>query len=259
MPVLIYLSIAFGFGLCFGSFANVLIHRIPRKISLVSPGSACRACGSPVSFYDLIPVINWILLKGRCRHCKKSISLRYPLIEITCGLLFTGMAIVTPSLSAIFLSLFAFVLLVISIIDFDTQEIPDGLLIFAAIIGVCWVVLGHYSPYFPMAPGFIDAGLGILAGGLPLLLLDKLVLVLYKKDGFGYGDVKLMAVCGMFLGWRFTFVAFFFAFVTGGIYATVLLITGHAKRGEYIAFGPFLCAGVVAAIWLGQVFLSLFM
>jgi len=180
------------------------------------------------------------------------------LTEIICALLFAGMVLLTPSFSAVFLSLFAFILLTVSIIDWDTQEIPDKLLIFTALIGISWVAAGHFSTVFPMAPGFIDAGLGILAGGLPLFIVDKLVLALFKKDGFGYGDVKLMAVCGLFLGWRLIFAAFFFAFITGGVFATVLLLTGRAKRGEYIAFGPFLCAGVLIAIWFGQVFLGFF-
>ena len=169
------------------------------------------------------------------------------------------MVLLTPSLSAVFLGLLAFILLTVSVIDWDTQVIPDCLLIFAALLGVSWVVAGHFMARLPLAPGFIDAGLGILVGGLPLLVVDKLVLILFNKDGFGYGDVKLMAVCGLFLGWRLVLVAFFFAFITGGMYATALLITGRARRGEYIAFGPFLCAGVIAAIWFGQVFLGFFM
>jgi len=163
-----------------------------------------------------------------------------------------------PSLSAIFLSLFAFILLSVGIIDWDTGEIPDGLLIAATIIGVVWIVCGYISPLFSHAPGFNDAGLGILAGGLPLLVVDKLTIVLVKKDGFGYGDVKLMAVAGLFIGWQLVFIAFFIAFISGGIAATVLLITGRAKRGEYIAFGPFLCCGVITAIWFGQDILGCF-
>ena len=250
------LWIAFGLGLCFGSFANVLIYRLPRKISIVTPSSACPACNSRIAPYDLLPVISWILLKGRCRRCRKSISPRYPLIEITCAMLFVGMAIFTSTFSAIFLSALAFILLTVSIIDWDTQEIPDSLLVTAAFVGLCWVIAGHFSPLFPNAPGFIDAGLGILAGGLPLYIVDKLVLIIYKKDGFGYGDVKLMAVAGMFLGWRLIFVAFFFAFIVGGAYAAFLLATGRANRGEYIAFGPFLSGGIIAALWFGQVFLG---
>ena len=243
-------------GLCFGSFANVLVYRLPLSIGITTPPSACPACKSPIRFYDLLPILSWAWLKGRCRHCSASISPRYPLVEASCALLFTGMALYAPIACAIVLSLFAFLLTSIALIDADTQHIPDVLLAVTCIIGVGWVAAGHFAPYFPKAPGFISAVLGILAGGLPLLAVDRLVLTLFKKDGFGYGDVKLMAVCGLFLGWQLVLVAFFFAFITGGMYAAYLLITGRAKRGQYIAFGPFLCAGTVAALWFGQVFIS---
>ena len=243
-------------GLCFGSFANVLIFRLPRKISILSPPSACPACNCPIAIYDLLPIVSWILLKGRCRNCNEGISPRYPLIEITCSLLFVGMVLFTASLSAVFLSLFIFLLLTVSLIDRDTQEIPDVLPFVIALVGVGWVVAGHFSPLFPKAPGFISAVLGILAGGLPLFIVDKLVLAVFKKDGFGYGDVKLMAASGIFLGVQLIFVAFFIAFVTGGVYAAFLLSTGRARRGEYIAFGPFLCIGTVTALWFGQALLG---
>jgi len=162
------------------------------------------------------------------------------------------MILATGDLSLIFLCLLAFVLLVVSFIDADTQEIPDGPLIFAALVGIGFVVAGQFSCLFYHSPSIIGAGLGILVGGLPLLIIDRITLILFKKDGFGYGDVKLMAVCGMFLGWQLTLVAFFIAFITGGMYATFLLVSRRVRRGEYIAFGPFLCAGVIAAIWFGQ-------
>ena len=255
MPLIAWAALI---GLCFGSFANVLIFRLPRKISILSPPSACPACNCPIAPYDLIPILSWVLLKGRCRSCRKGISPRYPLTEFTCALLFVSMVLYTASLSAAFLSLFMFVLLTVSLIDWDTQEIPDALLLVAALTGIGWVVAGHFSSLFPKAPGFIYAGLGILAGGLPLFIVDRLVLALFKKDGFGHGDVKLMAVSGLFLGVRLIFVAFFIAFIIGGIYAVFLLITGRARRGDYIALGPFLCVGIVAALWFGQAFLNFF-
>jgi len=246
-----------GFGLCFGSFANVLVYRIPNKIPISKPPSACRACNCRIAPYDLLPLISWVILKGRCRSCSTPIGLHYPLTELACALLFAGMILFTPSLSAVFLSLFAFILLTVSLIDWDTQEIPDGLLLFALLIGVGWVVVGNFSLLFPEVPGFISAILGILAGAVPLLIVDRIMLVFAKKDGFGYGDVKLMAISGLFLGWSGVFIAFFFAFVTGGVFAAFLLATGRAKRGEYIAFGPFLSGGVIAALWFGQIFWNL--
>ena len=244
-------------GVCMGSFGGMLVYRLPRGLSIVKPSSMCPACNMPIAFYDLLPVIGWLLLKGRCRRCKTGISPRYPLMEFACGLLFVGMALFTWSFSAIVLSFLGFILLVVSVIDWDTQEIPDGLLLAAAAMGVIWIVGGHFTGLFPKAPGFFDAGMGILAGAVPLLVMDRLVLALAKKDGFGYGDVKLMAVAGLYLGWSATITAFFFAFISGGMYAVFLRATGRAGRDTYIAFGPFLCGGIIAALWFGQGFWSL--
>ena len=237
-----------------GSFANVLVYRLPRQISIIRPSSMCPDCKMHIAFYDLLPLVSWAILKGRCCRCGAGISLRCPLTELACALLFAGMALFTMSLSAAFLSVFGFILLVVSLIDWDTQVIPDGLLLTALIIGIAWVTAGHFTNLFPKSPGFFDAGLGILAGAAPLLAVDRLVLALFKKDGFGYGDVKLMAVSGLFLGWSGVFAAFFFAFISGGIFAVYLRVTGRAGPGAYIAFGPFLCGGVIAALWFGHIF-----
>jgi len=163
---------------------------------------------------------------------------------VACAALFVGMLIFTGFPSAIFLSVLAFILLTVSLIDWHTQEIPDGLLLAALVIGIAWAAI--------FSVGFIGPILGILAGAIPLLIIDRLTLALIKKDGFGYGDVKLMAVAGLYLGVGGVFTAFFFAFVAGGIFATFLLATGRARRGTYIAFGPFLCGGIIAALWFGQ-------
>jgi len=249
---------AFLTGLLFGSFANVVIYRLPQGKSIIKPPSACPSCGTRLLFRDLIPVLSWILQKGCCRFCKKSINKRYPLVEVLCGLLFAVMTIFSPTLSVIPLAFFAFMLLTISFIDWDTQEIPDGLLIFGAITGTLWIACGHLFPeLFPLAPRWNNSLLGILAGALPLLIIDRLVILLVKKDGFGYGDVKLMAVVGVFLGWQLTLMSFFFAFVIGGAFATYLIATGRAKRGEYMAFGPFLCIGALISLWFGNIFIHL--
>jgi len=178
---------------------------------------------------------------------------------LLCGLLFAAMVRYSPALSAIPLSLLAFVLLTVAIIDIDTQEIPDGLLIFGGIVGVAWVGLGYVFPgVLPYPLGWADALLGMLAGALPLLLLDRLTLLILKKDGFGYGDVKLMAMVGLFLGWQLTLLAFFFAFIGGGIFAAFLLVRKKAMRGDYLAFGPFLCGGSLLALWFGETLIAFY-
>ena len=253
----IKVSYAFIIGLCFGSFANVLIYRLPRNISVVKPRSACPTCSKSLTVADLIPVFSWLFLRGRCRFCQKRISPRYLLVELICGLLFTAMVLHSPTLSAIPLALLAFVLLAVSVIDIDTQEIPDGLIIFGGAVGIAWVGTGYFFPeLFPGSPNWVYAFIGIAVGALPLFLLDLLTLLILKKDGFGYGDVKLMAMVGLFLGWQLTLMAFFFAFIIGGIFAAILIARKKAKRGDYLAFGPFLCMGSLLSFWFGDALIS---
>jgi len=224
---------------------------------------------------DLIPVLSYIKLKGRCRRCDTKIPPRYPIVEIACALLFFGFSRYSGvSLSILPLCMLAFVLLCVSFIDWDTQEIPDGLLIYGAAFGVLWVAAANILPAlkvfdrgifgppfiiagFANAPSWQDALLGILAGGLPLFLLDRLTLLVLKKDGFGYGDVKLMAMVGLFLGWKMTLVAYLIAVVAGGAYGAFLMLTRRAGKGSYLAFGPFLSAGALLTFWIGKPLLRL--
>lgn len=252
LPDFIIVIFAGVIGLFFGSFANVMIHRVPQKLSVIKPPSACPACGKRLGVLELVPVFSWLCLRGKCHECKKKISIRYPLVELLCGLLFAAMACFSPTLSVVPLAVLAFVLLTIAFIDADTQEIPDGLVIICAIAGLAWVVGSHFFPEIvPGAPVWQNAFFGVLAGAAPLLIIDRLTILLVKKDGFGYGDVKLMAAVGLFLGWRLVLIAFFFAFMIGTVFAVYLIASGKAKRGTYMAFGPFLCTGTVLSLWFG--------
>ena len=252
----IWIVCGFLLGLIIGSFANVVIYRLPRGRSVVWPSSACFHCARRLAAWELVPVFSWLVLRGRCRSCGEPISGRYIFVELLCGVLFAAMVLHTPTLSAVPLMSFAFVLLTVSFIDWDTQEIPDGLLLVGGVAGLVWVAVGWLSPHLrPYSPCWRDALLGVLAGALPLLIVDRLVIILLKKDGFGYGDVKLMAMVGLFLGWQLTLMAFFFAFVSGGAYATYLICTKRAQRGDYLAFGPFLCFGSVVSLWFGWDFI----
>ena len=217
-------------GICFGSFANVLIYRLPRKLSVVFPASHCPECSHPLKFFDLIPILSFLIQHGRCRYCKAKIDLRYPVVELLCGILF----VVMPSPPLAFL---AVILLAISFIDWDTKEIPDSLIIAGILVGVIANI--HI---------WQNALLGLIAGGLPLFLLDKISLLIFKKDGFGYGDVKLMAMAGIYVGKELILTAHFFALIIGGAFAVFLLATGRAERGQYMAFGPFLAMGIIMSI-----------
>ena len=247
-------------GLCFGSFANVAVYRIPRNESVLSPPSRCPKCGRRLAITDLIPVLSWLLLRGRCRYCKERIGLRYPVTEAACVLLFYSMASYTgANLSVIPLCVFAFVLLCISLVDLDTQEIPDPLLIFSAAVCILWIaadaILASYDFY---APHWSNALLGAVAGAAPLFLIDRITMLVLDKEGFGFGDVKLMLMAGLFLGWKLALIALLFAIIAGGAFGAVMMAVKKIKRGSYMPFGPFLAAGSLASLWFGPAFLRLF-
>ena len=266
IPARYWMVFAFFAGLLFGSFANVVIYRLQKKQSIVKPPSYCPACNKKLKPIDLIPIVSWVFLRRRCRYCKQKISARYPMVELICGLLFASMVSYTSlldynhyaTLSAIPMSIFALLLLIISFIDWDTQEIYDGLVILGAVVGVTWVGLGHFFPYiFPHAPAWYDALLGVVAGAAPLLIIDRITLLVIKKDGFGYGDVKLMAMVGLFLGWRLTLGAFPFGVLASFPLAIYFMVkrkmhTGDEEFSGYMAFGPFLCIGVIGVMWFGE-------
>jgi len=257
---------AFFVGLLFGSFANVIIYRLPLKKSIVNPPSSCPSCNRQLAPIDLVPIISWVFLRMRCRFCREKISARYPIVELICGVLFASMVHYTSlqdyghtaTLSAIPMSIFALLLLIISYIDWDTQEIYDGLVIIGAVVGVTWVALGHFFPCtFPYSPTWYNALLGVVAGAAPLLIIDRITLLLLKKDGFGYGDVKLMAMVGVFLGWRLALGALPFAVMISFPFALYFMIkrslhTSEEEFSGYMAFGPFLCLGSIGVMWLGE-------
>ena len=142
-----------------------------------------------------------------------------------------------------------------SVIDYRTQEIFDGVVIAIGITGVVWVLASLLLPdVFPYAPSWQNALIGAFVGGTSLFLIDRICMIILKKDGFGYGDVKLMIAVGIFLGWQHTILALILAFVSGGAIAAILLFSGRATRGTYIAFGPFLAIGTVLALFSGFLF-----
>jgi leader peptidase (prepilin peptidase)/N-methyltransferase len=244
------------FGLCFGSFANVVIYRIPRGESVVSPPSRCPGCGKRLTLTDMIPVVSRAVLRGRCRYCRARVSCRYSIVEIMCAALWLGNIFFTGAgWHIIPLGVLAFVLLCISWIDFDIREIPDGLVIAGAVTGILWVITGIIFPE-ANAPVWHDALLGAAAGSMPLFLIDRLTVIFAGKEGFGFGDVKLMAMAGLFLGWQLTLAALLFAVVSGGISGAVLLASKKIKRDGYMAFGPFLAAGIILSLWFGEKFIG---
>ena len=237
----IYLAAAFLLGCCIFSFLNVVIYRLPKKMDFVTGRSACPFCGHALGAPDMVPVLGWVFLGGKCRYCKAGISVRYPLVELVGGIAAVLCSYhygVNPR--AIIAFLFLCVLTVVSFVDMDTMEIPFSLVIAAALMGVLSVL------FFPEI-SFVERVIGIFCVSVPLYLLTVAV-----PGAFGGGDIKLMAACGIFLGWKLNLLALFLGVMGGGIYGFWLLAAKRKKRTDHFAFGPFLCLGMAAALFWGE-------
>ncbi len=238
-------------GLCVGSFLNVCIYRIPNKLSIRTPPSHCPDCKARLTALDMVPVASWLFLGGKCRHCGKPISPRYMIVELLTGVLFLlcwwrlpGLGSLIPALALVS------VLIAACFIDAEHTIIPNGLVLFGSVCGALAVLITSLAGN--PNPRWQDALLGALAGGGPLFLIDVVSRLILRKDGMGGGDVKLMAMVGLFLGWQHTLLALVLAVVAGGLAGAVLLVTKVLKHGDYFPFGPFLAAGSLTALLFGQ-------
>lgn len=237
----------FIFGLLFGSFLNVCIYRIPVNKSIVNPPSACPNCEYQLAWYDNIPVISFIFLGGKCRKCKTEISLRYPMIEMLSGLVtvllyvFFGL-----TLQFFFVVVITFMLIIITFIDIDHKLIPNRIVIAMLSIGLIYELVVR-----PVS--LLDALIGFFAASVPLLIIAFL-----SKGGIGGGDIKLMAVVGIFLGWKGVLLALFIGAVTGAIIGIIGMILKKKKRKDVIPFGPFLCLGILVAIIYGEQLIDMY-
>ena len=265
------------FGLLVGSFLNVVIHRIPKMMeatwrqearelldqpapkgeaeppifNLVTPGSHCPHCNHRIRWYENVPVVSWALLKGRCSGCKAAISKRYPIIELLTGLV-AGLCAwrfgYDPWL--IFMLYGSFTLLALAVIDLDTTLLPDDLTYPLLWAGLLAAVLG-ISPV-----SLSDAVIGAMAGYLALWSLYWVFKLLTGKEGMGYGDFKLLAALGAWLGWQYLPVVVLLSSVVGLVFAVSMMASGSVKRDQGIPFGPYLAiAGWIALLW-GAVIVS---
>lgn len=246
---LLVVGLCFIFGLLFGSFANVVIHRVPRDESLVKPPSECPACETPLQWRDNIPVLSWLLLRRKCRHCGEPISVRYPLVELGTGLLFAAIGArfgLDWSLPAFLL--YGWTLLVLGVIDARTRRIPNRLTY--PLIPVLLVMFVG-AAFLNAEPGW--ALRAVLAGLVAFLLL--LTMAVVNPRGMGMGDVKLAAFIGLglgYIGWGHLVLGLFGSFLIGGVVAVALLVVRARGRKDVIPFGPYLAAGALITVLAGQ-------
>lgn len=290
-PDLFWLCLIFMVGASVGSFLNVVILRLPRGESLANPPSHCPACGKTLSSFEMIPVLSYVLLRGKCRYCGCRISPMYPLVESFTGLIFLYLGYrygltLTFFRQAVLLSL----LLAMTVIDIREMLIPDELVLSGAVFWVSLLVLSKVlatwaqgslkalsmfaiftkataETTFHTTTNQFDAGLlgtptcseglmtslaqGLLGGALGFLIFLVISLV---TRGMGGGDVKLAGMCGLYLGPALTILAVFITFVLGGVAAGLLLLLGKAKAKSHIPYGPFIALGtVVSSLWGEQI------
>ncbi len=240
------LLLAFVAGAVVGSFLNVCIWRLPAAASIVSPPSHCPHCQAPIRPRDNIPLVSYVLLRGRCRACRQGISLRYPAVEAMTGVLFTLVVWhfgLTPiaAVDAIFVA----ALVAITFIDLDHQIIPDVISLPGIGLGVLCALLGYGPSVWASLAGAVLGG-GLLAG------VAVGYYALTGREGMGGGDVKLLAMIGAFLGWKAVLVTVVLGSLTGAIVGLVFIRVSGADARAPIPFGPFLAGGAVCALFVGD-------
>lgn len=251
--MIIYYIFIFVIGLLVGSFLNVCIFRIPEGKSIVWPPSHCTSCNNKLRILDLVPVISYLFLRGKCRNCKEKISVQYPLVELLTAIIFLLLFIkYSFSISLIAYAYLMSILIAVFFIDLKHRIIPDGLVI-AGIIGGLAIFM--YNLFIPMEI-YGDAKwwnplIGSLSGSGALFIVAIIGMIAYKTDdAMGMGDVKIFIPIGLFLGWRMCIVSLILSIFAGGLSGLFLIITGIKKKKDAIPFGPFIVFAVfITIIW----------
>ena len=253
-------------GAAIGSFVNVVAYRLPAGISLVWPPSRCPKCETRLGPTENLPIAGWLLLGGRCRHCRAPISWRYPAVEACTALLFglvalrLGIEWTAPSLvAASFWGFFVAVLIALSLIDFDTLELPPELTRAGILVGLL------FRTFYPVwatgdwaagPPGLVDGLYGLLLG---IGLFDTISYLgerILGKEAMGGGDAVLSAMMGVWLGWQKLLVALALGFLFGAVVGVIGLATGRLKREEPLPFGPFLACGGICGLMFGEILIA---
>ncbi|MDR6122194.1 leader peptidase (prepilin peptidase)/N-methyltransferase [Bacillus sp. SLBN-46] len=238
----------FSYGVLFGSFYNVVGIRIPLKKSIVAPRSACQTCGHQLKSYELIPVLSYLLQKGKCRGCQSRISPIYPTIELLTGILFATSPLVVGWSSELVLALTLISMFIIIIVsDIHYMIIPDKILIWFAGIFLLERIIWPLHPWWDSLAGAVT--------GFVLLLIIALV----SKGGMGFGDVKLYALLGFVLGFKLVLMSFFLSTLYGAVLGGVALLFRIVQRRQPIPFGPFIAAGTLSAYYWGSEMIELYL
>ncbi len=248
-------AFVFVMGAIIGSFLNVCICRLPKRESIIFPASYCPSCKKSILWYDNVPLLSYIILRGKCRFCKSAISPVYIAVEFLTGVLLLALFLsfgFTPKFFAY--SALTFGLIVATFVDFQIQEIPDEISIGGIVLGLLLSfafpsILGDESRWRALLSSF----LGVITGGGMIYLLGLTGEAIFKKEAMGGGDVKLLAMIGAFLGWKFTVLTFFMAPIFG---SAVGIIMKYRYGKETIPYGSYLSIGALGSIFFGEKIMS---
>ena len=235
-------------GLMVGSFLNVCIYRLPRRRTVLWGRSHCPHCGRQIRAWENVPLFSWLWLRGRCAGCRAPISMQYPIVELATGLLFGGTAyLVGPTLLLVPRVLFGAAMIVLFTVDLNDRMLPNVITLPGIIVGLAFSLVGP--------PGFRDALIGAVACSLILWGVGEAVSRALGKDALGFGDVKMVAMIGAFLGWKLTLVALFMASFLGSLIGIALVVITR-NRDYLIPLGSFLAIGGLAAAAFGDPFIA---
>ena len=230
--------VIFLYGIVIGSFLNVCIYRIPNKENIVTTRSHCMSCGHQLKWYELLPLISFVVQKGKCRECGAKLSVQYPLIEGLNGVLYVITFYINGlTIDSLLYCLLISALLALSVIDERTHEIPIGFNIFILCLGIIMTVL-HYDDWLNHVIGFFAVSVFI-----------EIIIIVTRGRGMGGGDMKLMATAGLMLGWKEIILAFILGCILGAIIHVLRMKVKGAER--VLAFGPYLSLGILISVWFG--------
>ena len=244
MPLAVFLYIiVFLYGITIGSFLNVLIYRLPKKENIVTTRSHCMSCGNQLKWYDLVPLFSYLVLRGKCRKCKARISVQYPLIEGLNGMLYSLIfAVYGIGVETLLYCLLSSALLALSVIDLRTYEIPVGFQYFILVLGIVRVATDFKNWLF------------YVIGFFAVSVFLYLIVLISKGAAMGGGDVKLMAVCGLLIGWKLILLSLAVGCILGSVIH--LLRMKFSGQDHVLAMGPYLSLGVMISILWGNRFLT---
>lgn len=242
-------ALAFLLGASVFSFLNVIVYRVPKKESFVAGRSYCPSCGHTLSVLDLVPVLSYLVLRGRCRYCGEKIGPRDTFVEVFGGgtAIFCGYWYLDEPMRGVLYFAFFSVLTVVTLMDWDTMEIEDG-------CEIAILILAVISLFVVPEITIVQRLIGAVCVSVPMLILTILI-----PGAFGGGDIKLMAAAGLFLGWKLTLISTALGILFGGAYGIAVLVTKKLDRKDHFAFGPFLCMGMALGLLFGEQILDWYM